>query len=211
MSHSPALAPSATSRVLGAAGILGGTVLLAAFVLGIPAGVNTLRLILYILGAIAVVVAVASPAGVAGSRLRRLSPHRGDRSPIACVSRHVPAVASADRSRNGAVAPDLPATARSCSTPALAMWLADAAFGFVALRLGAVTSLGRALALARRVPPGDPRDEPSRAHVAGEHRRSSGRSRLIGVALNGVAWILLGLDVMLGASAALRLRSALAR
>ena len=45
-------------RMLGAAGILGGVVLLAAFVIDIPGSVNVLRLVLFNLGAIAVVVAL---------------------------------------------------------------------------------------------------------------------------------------------------------
>lgn len=193
--------PSSTSdRMLGAAGIVGGTFLLAAFVIEIPTGLRTVRLLLYFLGAIAVVVAVH----------RRQAPS-GDRLPTAAAAAAILAniwypvmyVVSLGRP----IADDV--FGLLFVFAALAWWLADAAFGFVTLRLGAVTRWG-ALALG-----------------VGSLLAILGMSQLqlttqanptifapiamIGVALNGVAWILLGLDVMLGESPALRLRSALAR
>jgi hypothetical protein len=91
----------------------------------------------------------------------------------------------------------------------IALWLTDALFGLVTWRLGAVTRWG-ALALAVG----------SALAILGIDRLGLtsepnptifGPISLIGPALNGVGWILLGLDVMLGESPALRLRSALAR
>ncbi len=136
---SPLAAPSASSRVLGLIGILGGGVLLPAFVLEIPAGLNILRLVLYLVGAIGVVVAVhrrqvgASPtlarvvaiaAVVANATvlLREVLPY-GPWHPFA--------------GDNGLV----------LFYAGIAMWLTDAAFGLVTLRLGVVTRWG-ALALA---------------------------------------------------------------
>ena len=93
--------------------------------------------------------------------------------------------------------------------PHSAWWLADAAFGFVALRLGAVTRWG-ALALGVG----------SLLAILGigqleltspENPTFFGPIALTGVALNGVAWILLGLDLVLDGRAVARLRSALAR
>jgi len=92
---------------------------------------------------------------------------------------------------------------------AVALWLTDAAFGLVTWRLGVVTRWG-ALTLAVG----------STLAIVGIDRLELtspsnptifGPIALIGVALNGVAWILLGLDVMIGESPALKLRSALAR
>jgi len=58
VAHSLALSPSMSSRVLGLAGIVGGAVLLAAFVVDIAPGLNVLRLVLFNVGAMAIVVAV---------------------------------------------------------------------------------------------------------------------------------------------------------
>jgi hypothetical protein len=73
------------------------------------------------------------------------------------------------------------------------MWLADAAFGLVSLRLGVVSRLG-ALALAVG----------SVLAIMGMDRFGLtsadnptilGTLALAGIALNGIGWILLGLDV----------------
>jgi hypothetical protein len=91
----------------------------------------------------------------------------------------------------------------------LAMWLADAAFGFVTFRLGVVTRWG-ALALTigslLAVLGMDRLELTSQANPT-----IFGPISLIGIALNGIAWILLGLDVMLRGSPAVRGRSALVR
>jgi hypothetical protein len=185
MAQAVATSPSASSRALGVAGILGGAALLAAFVVEIAPDVNNVRLVVFNIGAIAVVLAVhrgqvaAAPtlaATVAGAALLanawylamvilatgRLQPFAGDFGLVFFVA--------------GA-----------------AMWLTDAAFGLVALRLGVVARWG-ALALAigsvlaltgmDRLEL-SPRDNPTIFGPLG----------LAGVALNGIGWILLGVDV----------------
>ena len=191
------------NRLLGAAGIVGGAFLLSAFVIEIPDGVNTVRLILFNLGAIAVVVAV----------------HRRHASPGIRLSTVVAAAAILANawylvmillSIGRPVVPDPDPVFRLVMFYAgLAMWLADSAFGFAAWRIGSVTRRG-AVALAvgsllailgmDRLELTSPADPTIFGPIA-----------LIGVALNGVGWILLGLDVMLGERAVPRLRSALAR
>jgi hypothetical protein len=200
MPQPSAAAPSPVDRVLGAAGILGGTVLLAAFVIEIPGGLNNVRLVLYFLGAIAVIVAVHRRQASRGNRWSTVV------AAAAIVSNAwYPVMLLVSIGRP--IAHDVFGEAFFYS--ALAWWLADAAFGFDALRLGVVTRWG-ALALGVG----------SLLAILGMDRLGLssaaditvfGRLGLTGVALNGVAWILLGLDVMLGASPALRLRSALAR
>jgi hypothetical protein len=200
MSHPLAAAPSPTSRVLGAAGILGGTVLLAAFVIEIPSGLNNVRLVLYFLGAIAVIVAVHRRQASRGNRWSTVVA-------AAAIASNVWYPVMLLLSIGRPIRHDV--FGEIFFYAALAWWLTDAAFGFDALRLGAVTRWG-ALALGvgsllailgmsqlGLTTPGNPTIV---APIA-----------LTGVALNGVAWILLGLDVMLGGSPALRLRSALAR
>src|SRR6188508_3360264 len=58
MTPSFTASPPATTRLLGLAGILGGAVLLAAFVIEIPPDLNDARLIIFNLGAMAVVIAL---------------------------------------------------------------------------------------------------------------------------------------------------------
>ena len=191
------------NRLLGAAGIVGGTFLLSAFAIGIPDVVSAARLFLFNLGAIAVVVAV----------------HRRQASP---VTRLPTVVAAAAILANGwylvmillstgrSVPPDPDPGFRLVMFYAgLAMWLADSAFGFVTLRLGAVTRWGAgALAVGSLL-----------AILGMSHLELTSPSNptifgpiaLTGVALNGVGWILLGIDVMLEGRAVPRLRSALAR
>jgi hypothetical protein len=91
----------------------------------------------------------------------------------------------------------------------LATWIADTAFGVVTFRLGAVTrwgalvlAIGSALAILGM----------DRLELTSEANPTIfGPLGLIGVALNGVGWILLGLDLVLEGRAVPRLRSALAR
>lgn len=179
---------TASTRLLGGAGILGGAVLLAAFVIEIPPVLNDARLVMFSLGAIAVVVGlnrrelptsrtllrVASIAAVIANAwhlsmvvlsIGRASPFAGD---FGLVSYYA----------------------------GLAMWLADAAFGAAALRSGVASRWGP-LALAIG----------SVLAIAGMDRFGLtspwnptifGPVALTGVALNGLGWILLGLDLASG-------------
>ena len=61
--------PSTSSRVLGLAGILGGAVLLAAFVIDIAPELNIWRLVLFNVGAIAIVIGVHRRQASAAPRL----------------------------------------------------------------------------------------------------------------------------------------------
>jgi hypothetical protein len=196
MSHSPALAPSATSRVLGAAGILGGTVLLGAFLLEIPAGANTLRLLLFNLGAIAIVVAVQRRQASAGSRLASVVA-------AAAIFANAWYLAMVLLSVGRPMPPEPdPAFRLVMFYAGLAMWLADSAFGFVTLRLESLSPspgrLARVGALALAI--GSLLAILGMSHLeltSPANPTIFGPISLIGVALNGVAWILLGLDVML--------------
>jgi hypothetical protein len=191
------------SRLLGAAGIVGGTFLLSAFVIGIPDGVYTLRLVLFNIGAIAVVVAVHRRQASSGMRLSSLIA-------AAAIAANGWYLVMILLSTGRPVAPDPDPEFRLVMFYAgLAMWLADAAFGFVTLRLGAVTRWG---ALALGV--GSLLAILGMSHLeltSPANPTIFGPISLIGVALNGMGWILLGFDVMLGGRAVPRLRSALAR
>jgi hypothetical protein len=177
--------PSSSSRVLGLAGILGGAVLLAAFVVEISPDLNTVRLILFHLGAIAIVVAVHR-------RQVASSPSLARAAAIAAVLANAWNLAwlVLSTGRQNPFAGDFGLVYFYAG---LAMWLTDAAFGVVALRLRVVTRWG-ALAL-----------------VVGSLLAITGMDRLgltsradptillplslIGIALNGLAWIVLGIDI----------------
>src|SRR5260221_4925098 len=71
----PAISASlpATSSLLGLLGIVRGAVLLAAFLIDIPPGLNIVRLVLYLVGAMAVVVAVHQRQVAVSPRLAGLA------------------------------------------------------------------------------------------------------------------------------------------
>jgi hypothetical protein len=187
MTPSLAASPFSSSRVLGITGILGGSVLLAAFLLEVPAGLNDVRIVLYVLGAIAVVVAVhrlqvgtspilarivaiAAVVANASVLLREVLPY-GPWHPFA--------------GDNGLV----------LFYAGIAMWLTDAAFGLVTLRLGVVTrwgavalAVGSALAILGI----------DRLGLTSEANPTIfGSLALAGIALNGIAWIILGIAVVI--------------
>ena len=180
------------NRLLGAAGIVGGAFLLSAFVIGIPDGVNTLRLVLFNLGAIAVAVAVhrrQASSGIAAAAVVA----------AAAILANAWYLVMILLSTGRPIPPDPDPEFRLVMFYAgLAMWLADSAFGFVTLRLGAVTSWG-ALALAV----GSLLAILGMSHLeltSPSNPTIFGPIALIGIALNGLGWILLGIDVMLGGS-----------
>ena len=183
----PALAasPSVSGRVLGLAGILGGGVLLAAFVLEIPADLNIIRLVLYLLGAIAIVLAVHHRQAAASPTVARVVAVGAVVANASVLLREVLPY--------GPWHPFAGDNGLVLFCAGIAMWLTDAAFGLVTLRLGLVTRWG-ALALAVG----------SVLAIAGidrfgltsdAHPTIFGPLSLIGIALNGIGWILLGLDV----------------
>jgi len=171
-------------RILGALGILGGAVLLAAFVVAIPGPINNLRLGLFVLGAIAVVFAVQRRHAPAGSRLALAV---AVATVLANASYLLMTVLSVGRPLPPE--PD-PGFRLVMFYAGLAMWLTDSAFGFVSLRLGVVPRWG-ALALAVG----------SLFAILGiSHLQLTsptnptvfGQLALAGVAVNGIGWILLG-------------------
>ena len=189
MTSSLAVSPSMPTRVLGAAGIIGGVVLLAAFVVAIPSDLNTLRLALFNLGAIAVAIAVQRRHASTGSRTALLVALAAI---LANAWTLVMVVLSISRPMPPAPDPDFRLVMFYAG---LAMWLADSVFGFVALRLGLVTRWG-ALALAI----GSLLAILGMSHLeltSPANPTIFGPLSLMGIALNGIGWILLGLDVAL--------------
>ena len=187
VAHSLATSPSTSSRVLGLVGILGGAVLLAAF-LPFDWGPDlfNLRLVLFNAGAMAIVIAV----------------HRRQASvaPALALLVAVPALLA----NAWYLAMTVLAVQRTGPLGAgdfglvyfftgAAMWLTDAAFGLVTLRLGVVARWGPlALAIGSVLAfTGMDRLELS----SPANPTIFGPLALAGIVLNGLGWILLGLGV----------------
>ena len=139
MAHAVAASPSASSRLLGLAGIMGGAVLLAAFVVEIAPDLNNVRLVLFNLGAIAIVVAVHRRQVAASPTLARTAAIAAVLANAWYLSMVVLAT--------GRPSPFAGDFGFAFFYAGVALWLTDTAFGVVTLRLRAVTRWG-ALALA---------------------------------------------------------------
>jgi hypothetical protein len=179
---------SVVNRALGVVGILGGLVLLAAFVLDIPPAWNTARLLLFAAGAIAVALAVHGRHAAAARPLALAAT-----VPVVLANGALIAWILLAQSRERPFAGDFGLVG---FWVALAAWLADAWFGLVTLRLGVVW---RPAALMLAVG--------SIVAIAGMDRLGLtsaasptifGSLALAGVALNGLAWVLLGMDIATG-------------
>jgi hypothetical protein len=175
--------PSRRARVAGLLGVVGGTALLAAFVIDIPPWLNDVRLALFFVGSMAVAAAAYPPVARTGLGVARVA--------VGLVL-----VANAWGLAMGAIStafsiPVGPGTFGVVYFGAgLAWWLADAFFGFVAIRVGGWARVG-ALALAVG----------SVLAITGMDRlelttRDNPTTfvplSLTGIALNGAGWIVLG-------------------
>ena len=178
---------SILARSLGLIGILGGALLLAAFVADIPPDLNGVRLVIFNAGAIAIVVAVYRRQASMAPTLAVV----GALPAIAANAWHLVMVVLA----TGQAAPFAGDFGLLYFIAAAAMWLADSLFGLVALRLGTVNRLaGLALAIG------------SVLAMAGMGRLELtspdnptifGPIALIGVALNGIGWVLAGIEIVI--------------
>jgi len=172
---------------LGLLGILGGSLLVAAFAVEIPGVWNPLRLVLFNIGAIAVVIGVHLRQDHVGPRFALMAAALA----IGTNALHaVMVVLAVDRP-----SPSSGDFGFVWFGVALSMWLADGLFGVVSLRLGSMWRWG-AVALAIGSP----------LAVLGMGRLDLttpdaptifGPLALTGVALNGLGWILLGLALVI--------------
>ena len=190
MAHSLVEPPSAATRALGILGIVGGLVLISAWVPNLPWTweLFNLRLVLFNAGAIAIGLAVH----------RRQAP-RSPRLSFAAAALMIAAnawyLAMVIVSIGRPVYPEPDPEFRLVFFyAAMALWLSDAAFGLVALRLGVVSRwaasalmIGSTVALL-----GIDRLE----LVTGPFAAIFIPLAQIGVALNGIAWIGLGLSLV---------------
>ena len=188
MASSHAGMPSTATRALGVVGILGGLGLLAAFVVEIPAAWNTLRLFMFPAGAIAV-AAAAYGSHVAASRALALA----GTIPVVLANGALIAWELLALGREQPFAGDFGLVGFWVG---LGVWLADAWFGIIALRLGILWRWAAVALVAG-----------SLLAILGIDRLGLtsaadptifGPIALAGIALNGLAWVLLGIDVVMG-------------
>jgi hypothetical protein len=178
--------PSIATRALGVAGMLGGLGLLLAYVVEIPPALNTVRLVLFCAGAVAIGVALYGRHAEVSRRLALA----GTIPLIAANGWYIAWILLA-LGRERPFAGDFGMLGFWAG---LAFWLADAGFGLVALRLGVVW---RWVALVLAVG--------SLMAITGMDRLELTSQvnptiftpiALTGVALNGFAWVLLGLEIV---------------
>jgi len=176
VAHSLTSTPTIQARVLGAAGIMGGAVLLAAFLIDIPTDLNTLRIILINLAAIAVILAVHQRQAAVAPRLALVGA--------------VPAVLA---NAWYLVMILLAIGGLVLFWAGVALWVAFAWFGFVTFRIGAVTRWG---ALAVTIGAALTFTGIDRLGLTSEAAPTIfGPLSQIGIVMMGIGWILLGLDV----------------
>jgi hypothetical protein len=182
VAHSLASTPPLQARALGVAGIIGGLVLLAAFVITIPAELNTVRIVLFNVGSIAIVVAVHRRQAARGATLALI----GAVPAVLANAWYAVMVLLAIGRSEPVFAGDF---GLIFFWAGVAMHLSDAWFGFVTLRIGAVSRVGAgAVAIGALL------------SLTGMDRIGLtdtifGQLSQVGIAMVGVGWILLGIDV----------------
>ena len=190
MAHSLA-APTRSTRALGILGIVGGALLAAAYLPAIPwtRELFLLRLVVLNLGSIAIAIALVRRLPAGSSRLALAAA-----AAVVLVNAWyaVMIVLAIDRPQPPDPDPDFRLV---MSLSAAAMFWVDAAFGLVAMRFGGTARLG-GIVLAVGAPLaflGLDRLE----LASGPYQALIVPLALSGVALVGLGWILLGLDVVL--------------
>lgn len=192
VAHSLAQSPSMKARTLGILGVVGGLVLLAGFIPNLPWGANgfVLRLLLFNLGAIAIGIAVHV-------RQAPISPRLSLAATAPMILANAFYLAMTVLSIGRPVYPEPDADFRPIYFYAgVAMWLTDAIFALVTFRLGAVSRTAALVLAVGAIVGGS-----GIGGLAGTFPWLSGLVALFapfqlwGVALVGVGWVLLGLDV----------------
>ncbi|HEY8870966.1 MAG TPA: hypothetical protein VIM30_16485 [Candidatus Limnocylindrales bacterium] len=188
VAHSLTVPPSTWTRALGVTGVLGGVVLLVAFLVDVGPGLNTIRVVLYNLGAIAIALALYSRQSALSPRLALLAT-----APVILANAWFLMMELLSVGRPQPPEGDYEFRLIA-DFAALAMWLADAALGLVIWRTGtAMRWIGLALALGSIFAFGGM----SRLGlVSGDYAWFFLPAALTGIAINGLAWILLGLDTV---------------
>jgi hypothetical protein len=181
--------PARSSRVLGLIGIIGGVMLVAFLIPNVAWGATlfNLRLVFFNAGAIAIAVAVHRRQAARG---RLLSLAASVPTILANGGYFVMVLVFVGRPQPPEPDPEFRPL---LFVAAVALWLADAAFGLVALRLGGVSrwgalalGIGSVLALT---------GVSGLGFTAGPWASMIEPLTILGIVLVGFGWILLGIDV----------------
>lgn len=190
VAQSLAVSPSGALRLLGLLGILGGFFLVVAFVPTIPWSGDffNLRLVLFNAGAIAIVIAIHRRQSVVAPRLSVAAALPAVVANTWYLVLVIIVVAQPGDPGRGDYGPWF-------GVAATALWLADAWFGIVVLRLGVASrAAGAALAIGSILAWSG---MGQLGLASGDLGWILGPLSQVGIALNGVAWIALGLEVAL--------------
>lgn len=171
---------------LGLAGILGGVVLLAVFVADIPPELNPIRLVLYNAGAMAIVVGVHRRQAAAAPRLALAAA-----VPALLANAWYLVMVVLAAGREPPFAGDF---GLGMFWAAVVMWWADAWFGLVTGRLRVVGRLGGFVLAVGSVLAFTGIDRLGLTSPA--NPTIFGPLALTGIALNGVGWVLLGVELL---------------
>lgn len=180
VAHSMGEPPAAVDRLLGALGIAGGLVLLAAWFVDVSPTLNTGRLVLFNVGAIAIALGALRHFGRGRRRWAGVAAVLVVATNLAYAAETIYSLQLEHpfAGLGGAV----------YALIGMAMWATDAAFGLTVLRLGGLARYaGVALAAGvLGILGGDRFFEPTEVMI---------NLALAGVALNGLGWVLLGIVV----------------
>jgi hypothetical protein len=173
-------------RAVAVLGIVPGLALLAGFIPDLPAGLNTARILLFLCGGVAVVLAAYGPHSAASSRLALTGA-----VPIILANGTLATwvLLSIGRERPGAGEFGLVGFYAG-----LGLWLAHAWYGIIAIWIDVmwrwpafVLVVGSLLAITGM----DRLELTSPAHPT-----IFGPLSLLGIALNGIAWVLVGVEIV---------------
>lgn len=173
-------------RVLGLLGIVGGIALLAAFIVSLSTALNTVRIFLFLAGGVAVVVAANEPQAKVSGRLALAGV-----IPLVLANGAVAIWELLSLGRDRPFAGDFGLVGFWAG---LSMWLAHAWYGVTAMRIGVlwrwaalILAVGSLLAIT-----GIDRLE----LTSSANPTIFGPLSLVGIALDGIAWVLLGLEIV---------------
>jgi hypothetical protein len=189
VANSMSLAPTPMTRVLGLLGVLGGAVILVAFLgVAISPDLFNLRLVLFNLGAIAVVAAAHQRQAAVGRQLALSAAIPAILANAAYLVLIIRGVA-----QPGEIGPGDYQPVVVWLYAGVALWLSDAWFGLVTFRLGVLNRLS-ALALAIS----SVLALLGMSHFGLQEPGSLTQAIIqIGIAVHGMAWVLLGLELAL--------------
>ena len=186
VAHSLSAAPPIPTRALGMAGILAGAVVLVAFVIDLPQELFPPRIVVMILGSIALILAVHRRQAASGPTLALIGA-----VPALLANASYLVLIVLSMTGNGRIFAGTYGLA--LFWVAVALWLSIAAFGAVTIRIGAVSRLGATVLTLGALLTLTGID---RLGLVSESTPTIFNTlSQVGIVLLGTGWILLGIDI----------------